>query len=71
MVDLQVPVGTLQVASIYVSFSGVKRVEDVAILRLFNMKVLQIRSSPAQDAELERLDEPKLKTQRECACFAF
>jgi ATP-dependent exoDNAse (exonuclease V) alpha subunit len=71
VVDLQVPLGTLQVASIYVPLSRVKRAEDVAILRPFDMKVLQIRPSLAQDAELKRLDELNRKIQRECAFFAF
>ena len=71
VVDLQVPLGTLQAASIYVPLSRLKRAEDVAIFRPFDMKVLQVRPSPAQDAELKRLDELNKKTQRECACFAF
>ncbi len=71
VVDLQVPLGTLQVASIYVPLSRVKRAEDVAILRPFNINVLQVRPSPAQDAELKRLDELGRKTQRECAPFTF
>jgi hypothetical protein len=71
VVDLQVPVGTLQVASIYVPLSRVKRAEDIVILRPFDMKVLQVRPSSAQDIELKRLDELDRKTQRECACFAF
>jgi hypothetical protein len=29
VIDLQVPIGTLQVASIYVPLSRVKRVEDI------------------------------------------
>jgi len=37
----------------------------------FDMKVLQIRPSPAQSAELARLDELNRKTQRECAHFTF
>ena len=71
VVDLQVPLGTSQVASIYVPLSRVKRAEDVAILRPFDMKVLQIRPSLTQDAELKRLDELNRKTQRECAFFLF
>ena len=58
-------------ASIYVPLSRVKRAEDVAILRPFYMKVLQVRPSLAQDAELKRLDELNRKTQRESASFAF
>ncbi len=57
VVNLQVPLGTLQVASIYVPYNRVKRAKDVAILRLFDMKVVQVRLTPAQNAELKRLDE--------------
>jgi ATP-dependent exoDNAse (exonuclease V) alpha subunit len=71
VVDLQVPVGTLQVASIYVPLSRVKKAEDIVILRPFDMKVLQVRPSPAQDAELKRLDELDRKTKRECTSFTF
>ncbi|CAF4089035.1 unnamed protein product, partial [Rotaria magnacalcarata] len=71
VVDLQVPLGTMQVASIYVPPSRVKKPEVVAILRPFDMKVLQIRPSLAQDAELKRLDQLNRKTQKECASFVF
>ena len=71
VVDLQVPVGTLQVASIYVPLSRVKRAEDLVILRPFDMKVLQVRPTSAQNAELKRLDEIDRKTQQDCAFFAF
>ena len=47
------------------------RAKDLAILRPFGIKVLQIRPSPAQNAELARLDEVDRKTQRECAYFTF
>jgi hypothetical protein len=57
VVDLQIPPGTLQVASRYLPLSRVKRGEDLTILRPFDIKVLQIRPSLAQDAELKRLDE--------------
>ncbi|CAF1622996.1 unnamed protein product [Adineta ricciae] len=50
IVDLQVPLTTLQVASVYVSLS----------------RVLQVRPSLAQDTELKRLDELDRKTKREC-----
>lgn len=60
-----------QVASIYVPVSRVKKAEDLTILRPFDMKVLQILPSPAQNAELARLDELDRKTQRECADFTF
>ena len=71
VVDLQVPLGTLQVASIHVPLSRVKRAEDIAILRPFDIKVLQARPSPVQDDELKRLDELNRKTQRECAFLLF
>jgi hypothetical protein len=71
VVDLQVPLGTLQVASIYVPLSRVKRAEDIVILRPFDMKVLQVRPSLAQNAELKRLDELDRKTKQECASFTF
>ena len=71
VVDLQLPLTTSQVASTYVSLSRVKRGEDLAILQPFDMKVLQIRPSPAQNAELARLDELDRKTQKECAHFSF
>jgi ATP-dependent exoDNAse (exonuclease V) alpha subunit len=46
VVDLLVPLGTLQVASVYVPLGRVKRAEDIAILRPFDIKVLQVRPSP-------------------------
>ncbi len=71
MVDLQVPFETFQVTSIYVSLSRVKRAEDVAILQSFDMKILQVQPSSAQNAELKRLDELDRKRQREYASFTF
>lgn len=71
VVDLQVPLGALQVASIYVPLSRVKKADDAAILRPFDMKVLQVRPSSPQDAELKRLDELNRKTHRECTRLAF
>ena len=64
VVDLQLPPTASQVASTYVPLSRVKRTEDLAILRPFDMKVLQIRPSPAQNAELARVDELDRKTQK-------
>jgi hypothetical protein len=71
VVDLQLPPTASQVASIYVQLSRVKRAEDLAILRPFDMKVLQIHPSPAQNAELARLDELDRKTHKECAHVSF
>ncbi len=71
VVDLQVLLGILQGTSIYVPLSRVKRAGDVAILRPFNMKVLQVRPSPDPDAQLKRLDELNRKAQRKYICFAL
>jgi hypothetical protein len=71
VVDLQLPPTALQIASIYVPLSRVKRAEDLAILRPFDMKVLKIRPSPAQNAKLTCLDELDKRTQKECAHFSF
>ena len=71
VVDLQLSPTASQVASTYVPLSWIKRAEDLAILRPFDMKVLQIRLSPGQNAELARLDELDRKTQKECSHFSF
>ena len=71
VVDLQLSPTASQVASTYVPLSRIKRAEDLAILRPFDMKVLQIRLSPGQNAELARLDELDRKTQKECSHFSF
>ena len=71
VVNLQLAPTASQVASTYVPLSRVKRAEDLAILRPFDMKILQIRLSPAQNTELARLDELDRKTQKECAHFSF
>jgi hypothetical protein len=71
VVDLQLPTTASQVASIYVPLSRVKKAEDLAIVRPFDMRALQIRPSSVQNAELARLDELDRKTQRECAHFNF
>ena len=71
VVDLRLPHTASQVASIYVPLSRIKRAEELAVLRPFDMKVLQIRPSPTQNAELARLDELDRKTQREMCSFYF
>ena len=58
-------------SSLYIPFRRVKRAEGVAILRPFEMKVVPVRPSPAQDAELKRLDQLNRTAQLESACFAF
>jgi hypothetical protein len=64
VMNLQVPLQSSQVTSIYVRHSQVKRAEDVARLRAFDMKVVQVWASSAQDAEVKSLDELDRKTTR-------
>lgn len=45
--------------------------ENPAMLRLFDIKVLPIRSLPAQNAALVRLDGFDRITRRKCADFTF
>ena len=71
VVDVQLPPTASQVASTSVPLSRVKKAEDLAILRPFNMKVLQMRPSSAQNTELKRLDELDRKTQKRCAHLSF
>ena len=66
LVNFQAPLGALQVASLFVPLSRVKKAGDLAILRPFDMKVLQIRPSPAQDVVSKRLDELNRKREQEC-----
>ena len=65
LVNLQASFGVLQVASLFVPLSRVKKAGDLAILRPFDMKFLQIRPSPAQDAGSKRSDELNRKTEQE------
>ena len=71
VVDLQAPVETLQLFSIYESLGRLKTVEDIVILRVFDKQFVQVRPYYAQDIELKCLDELNRKAQRECASFAF
>ncbi|CAF1158693.1 unnamed protein product [Adineta ricciae] len=71
VVDLQVPPGTLQVASIYASLSRVKKGDDIAVLRPVDMELLQVQPSSAQDAELKRLDELDKKDKTRVYLFHF
>ena len=64
VVDLRLPPQASQVASIYVPLDRVRRAEDVAILRPFDMKNLQLGPSAAQNAEFNRLNELDRKTQK-------
>ena len=51
------PPGPIEVASVYVPLSRVKRLEDLIILRPFDFATLQVKPSTAQLEELKRLDK--------------
>ncbi|CAF4085462.1 unnamed protein product [Rotaria sordida] len=51
------PPGPLEVASVYVPLSRVKRLDDILIIRPFEFATLQVKPSTAQIEELKRLDK--------------
>lgn len=63
IVDLVTPPGPMELASIYVPLSRVKRLQDLVILRPFPQDVLQLRPNNAQMEELKRLDTIVKKTR--------
>ncbi|CAF1508745.1 unnamed protein product [Adineta ricciae] len=63
VVDLKFPNETDEIAAIYVPLSRVKRLVDLAILRLFDYKVLLMKPNKSQIAEIERLDQLYTNTQ--------
>ncbi|CAF5026280.1 unnamed protein product [Rotaria sp. Silwood1] len=69
IVDLVTPPGPVEVASIYVPLSRVKRLDDLLIVRPFEFSSLQVKPSAAQLQELKRLDMIAKKTQKSFASF--
>ncbi len=63
VIDLKLPTDNDDIAAIYVPLSRVKRLADLIILRHFDYKVLLIKPSKSQLAEIERLDKLYLETQ--------
>ncbi len=63
IIDLKLPNETDDIAAVYVPLSRVKRLADLIILRHFDYKVLLIKPSKSQLAEIERLDKLYLQTQ--------
>ncbi|CAF3353729.1 unnamed protein product [Rotaria socialis] len=55
IIDLVMPPGSVEVASVYVPPSRVKRLDDLLIIRPFEFAALQVKSSTAQREELIRL----------------
>ena len=64
VIDLKLPNENDDLASIYVPLSRVKRLADLIILRHFEYKVLLMKPSKSQTAEMERLDKLYTETQR-------
>jgi len=63
VIDLKLPSETEDIAAVYVPLSRVKRLTDLIILRHFDYKVLLIKPSKSQIAEMERLDKLYIDTQ--------
>ncbi|CAF5039162.1 unnamed protein product [Rotaria sp. Silwood1] len=63
VIDLKLPNETDDIAAVYVPLSRVKRLVDLVILRRFDYKVLLIKPSKSQLAEMERLDKLYINTQ--------
>jgi hypothetical protein len=68
IVDLVMPPGPIEVASIYVPLSRVKRLDDLLILRPFDSSCLQVKPSTSQLAEIQRLEAIAKSTRK---CFPF
>ncbi|CAF1524038.1 unnamed protein product [Adineta ricciae] len=64
VIDLKLPKDTDDITAIYVPLSKVKRLSDLIILRHFDYKVLQIKPSKSQVAEIQRLDKLYMETQK-------
>ena len=63
VIDLKLPNKTDDIAAVYVPLSRVKRLVDLAILRLFDYKVLLMKPNKSQAAEMERLDQLYMNTR--------
>jgi hypothetical protein len=63
VIDLKLPNETDDIAAVYVPLSRVKRLSDLIILRHFDYKILLIKPSKPQLAEIERLDKLYLETK--------
>lgn len=63
MIDLKLPYETDDIAVVYVPLSTVKRSGDLVILRYLYYKVLLMKPTASQLAEIQRLDQLYAKTQ--------
>ncbi|CAF1487218.1 unnamed protein product [Rotaria sordida] len=64
IVDLVMPPGPIELASVYVPLSRVKRLDDLLIIRSFEFAILQVKPSTAQIEELKRLDRIAQNTRK-------
>lgn len=64
VINLKLPNENDDLASIYVPLSWVKRLVDVIILRRFDHKVLLMKPSKSQIAEMDGLDKLYTDTQK-------
>ncbi|CAF4200146.1 unnamed protein product [Rotaria sordida] len=64
IVDLVMPPGPIELASVYVPLSRVKRLDDLLIIRPFEFGTLQVKPSTAQIEELKRLDKIAQSTRK-------
>ncbi|CAF1946924.1 unnamed protein product [Rotaria magnacalcarata] len=56
IIDLVMPPSPVEVASVYVPLSRLKRLDDLLIVRTFDFAVLHAKPSTGQREELKRLD---------------
>ncbi|CAF1362914.1 unnamed protein product [Rotaria sp. Silwood1] len=64
IVDLVMPPGPIELASVYVPLSRVKRLDDLLIIRPFEFGTLQVKPSTAQIEEFKRLDKIAQSTRK-------
>lgn len=64
IIDLVMPPGPIELASVYVPLSRVKRLDDLLIIRPFEFATLQVKPSKSQVDELKRLDLIAQRTQK-------
>ncbi|CAF4766607.1 unnamed protein product [Rotaria sp. Silwood2] len=64
IIDLVTPPGPVEVASVYVPLSRVKRLDDLMIVRSFEFSSLQVKPSAAQAEERNRLGMIAKNTQK-------
>jgi len=69
VIDLNMPPGTIEVASAYVPLSRVQQLTDLVILQDFSINALQVKPSKGQLAELNRLAAIFEQTKRNYAHY--